>query len=196
MAKRSCFSWPGSLPFMPSCFSFFSQKGLPIKKLWKKHFIGYLVACVTLFALTFLTATVLGPEVTGANLYPGFTLAERIDVGNVISRLESLLFVIFFITVYLKLAMYLSAVSITAAKVMNIKNYKPLSLPFGIIFILLSLTEFNNLNDDSDFYFYGSMVLIVSIDVVLPLFMFAVGVVQRKRKRLPIFPVQASKQKQ
>lgn len=159
------------------------------KKRGEQAFIrGYIMACLILFIATFFSVTVLTPEVTTITLFPGFALSQEINIGDMIERLESLLYIIFYVTFFFKMTIYLYAISITVAEIIKAKDYRPLVIPIGMILVVLANTEHQNIIEEYHFYYYGSMILIVVIGVLLPLCMFVVGLVQRIWKKQPIFP--------
>ncbi|MFB4160025.1 endospore germination permease [Geomicrobium sp. JSM 1781026] len=149
---------------------------------------GYIIACLLLFMTVFLSITILGPELTKIQLYTGFKLGQRVEIAGIIERLESFLYVIFFITLFFKLAIYLYATSFSFANIIGIRNHEPLAIPFGILITVLSMTEFKSMIDDSDFYFLGSLYLIVPIVYVIPALMLITGIIKRARAHQPIVP--------
>ncbi|GAK04288.1 spore germination protein GerKB [Geomicrobium sp. JCM 19037] len=102
--------------------------------------------------------------------------------------MESFLYVIFFITLFFKLSIYLYATSFSFANIIGIRNHSPLAIPFGILITVLSITEFKSMIDDSDFYFLGSLYLIVPIVYVIPALMLITGIIKRSRAHQPLVP--------
>ncbi|WP_078392542.1 GerAB/ArcD/ProY family transporter [Shouchella patagoniensis] len=158
------------------------------KKAEQAFLQGFLIACSILFFITVLCETALGPELMTASYFPTFTLAQRISFGNFAERVEALLTVIWFITIYFKITLYLFISTRGIAQTFGIKNEKPLTLPLAMIFVFIPLQAFDNTIQDYEFYVGPAKWLSLLVGAVLPLVLFIIGALQRKKKKQSLLP--------
>ncbi|WP_054707563.1 endospore germination permease [Bacillus sp. JCM 19041] len=154
------------------------------RALW----IGYSVGCVILILFTFLCITVLSPEVTARDYYPALSLAQRIELGEFLERIEATITILWFISIYFNLLLYFYAIVSGIAHLFNIKNSKPLILPTGMLLLFLGATYFTSVVQEREFYRFVSIPQSISTGLGLPLLLVLVGMIRRKRKGLPLYP--------
>ncbi len=109
------------------------------KEAGKALFMGTWMGGVILILLTALAILVEGPDYTSRKLYPSFYLAQKINIGNFLQRIEAIVAIMWFIAIYYKLTIcfYVSALSL--AQILNLKEYRMLVFPLGMILIVLSI---------------------------------------------------------
>lgn len=111
------------------------------KTLLIATFIGGLI-----FTLIILLSTlVLGTELTSRLHYPTFVLAQKIQVGNFIERIEILSGGMIFIALFFKISISFYALVLGVAQTLELQTYKSVTFPLGIIVVVLSLTFFPNI---------------------------------------------------
>ncbi|GGH36970.1 GerAB/ArcD/ProY family transporter [Paenibacillus segetis] len=109
----------------------------------KALFTGIFIGGVILVVITTLTILVLGTK-TVSYAYPSFALAKTISMGNFLQRIEVIMAFMWFITIFVRLALlfYISAVGI--AHTLNMKEYRFLTFPLALIMITLAIVAFPN----------------------------------------------------
>lgn len=122
--------------------------------------------------------------------FPSFTLAQRISFGNFAERVEALLTVIWFITIYFKITLYLFISTRGIAQTFGIKNERPLTLPIAMLFVFIPLQAFDNTTDDYEFYVGPAKWLSLLIGGILPIVLFLIGSFQRRRQKQQLLPKQ------
>jgi spore germination protein KB len=93
--------------------------------------------------LTLLAARntlVLGPMESGY-VYPSYMAVKMIDIGDILSRLEVGVAVFFIFTGFLKVSVLLYGTVLGLSQVLNLRSYRPLIIPVGILMIILALTN-------------------------------------------------------
>lgn len=100
--------------------------------------IGYMCAGLLITAITLIAITVLGHELTSHYNYPTFIMAERIEYIALLERLEIVIAISWVLTIFFKLFIYFYVSLIGLAKLVGVKDYRPLTIPWGIIVIFLS----------------------------------------------------------
>lgn len=115
-----------------------------LKEAKKSFLSGTLIGGIMIFIVTTLCILVLGPEITARNSFPTYILAKKISLGGFLERLESIIAVLWFITIFYKILLYFYGAVIGFAQILKLKDYRPLTLPLGMILVVLSLVVFPN----------------------------------------------------
>lgn len=121
------------------------------KRVEKTMLIGVLVGGFILLLITLLSILVLGSDLTSRLNYPTFVLAEKIDIGNFIQRIEILSGAMMFISLFIKISICFYSLVLSIAQPIQLKNDKILTFPLGILVITMSISFFPNI-----VYFYFS----------------------------------------
>ncbi|MGN7396697.1 GerAB/ArcD/ProY family transporter [Peribacillus frigoritolerans] len=115
------------------------------KQAQKAFFIGTFIGGIFLIITIALTILVLGFDETARHIYPSYALARKINVGNFLQRIEAIMAIMWFITIYFRLVMYFYVTVLGLSQILNLKDYRPLTLPLGMILIVLSLIIYPNI---------------------------------------------------
>lgn len=108
-------------------------------KAKQSFYLGTLIGGSVLVLLATLSILVLGVEVTTRHIYSTYTLARKINVGNFIQRIESIVTGIWLLSVFFKATILLYGTCLGIAQIMNLKDYRKLTFPFGIILVVGSI---------------------------------------------------------
>jgi spore germination protein KB len=151
-----------------------------VKQAKKSFLIGNLIGGLIIILITFLCISVLGSAKTAIEIYPSYELAKRISVGNLIERIEELMALLWILSLYFKLLLYFYATILAIAQILNLKDYRPLILPIGIIAVVLSLVIYPNIayKQHWDNTTGNSLTLVVGI--LFPLLLVIVYGIRRK----------------
>nr|WP_246096792.1 endospore germination permease [Psychrobacillus soli] len=148
----------------------------------KKSFLfGNLIGGLVMIILTFLCISVLGVDLTARQEFPGYGLAKMINIGNFINRVEALMAALWIICLYFKMVLYFYASVYGLAQILNLKDYRPLTYPLGMIAIVLSLVVFPNVMEQQKFDTTISKYLSLTIGILLPLLMVIVYAIRKKQ---------------
>jgi spore germination protein KB len=90
---------------------------------------------------------------------------------------------IWFITIYFKMAFYFYASVIALAQTLKINNYRPLTLPLGMIVVTLSLIIHPNVAHLARFDKEVWPLYVSTYGLVLPLLLLAVNAFRKKNKK-------------
>ncbi|USK85841.1 GerAB/ArcD/ProY family transporter [Peribacillus asahii] len=151
------------------------------KEAQKSFFIGNLMGISIILIMTILSILVLDPYQIERRLYPNYAMVKMINIGNFLQRIEVVIATMWIITVYCKTVLYFYATCLGIAQVLNLKDYRPLTLPLGMIIVTFASMLFPNVIEqrywDSEIGFVFSLV----IGGLLPLFMLGVAIFPKKR---------------
>lgn len=142
----------------------------------KKAFLkGTLIAGILLIITTLLTVVVLGGKEASQLMYPTYSLAKRIEIGNFIQRLEMIVAFIWIVTLFFKLILYFFATVVGLAQLVNIKNYRPLTLPLGLLIVALSVIVHPSVIHSIEYNKGAWLSFGATFGVFLPLFLLIVA---------------------
>lgn len=117
--------------------------GVSLCQKTKQYKPGYIhrlvIGGVGLNLILFLSLTVLGAYFSEHNFYAAYILAQRINIGNFLQRLEALMATTWIISTYFKTALYFYAFVLGTAQLLKLKSYRPLIFP--VAFLLYGLTH-------------------------------------------------------
>jgi spore germination protein KB len=176
----------GSIPFIVLAFiepvavlmilPFVSQKD----SIRKSLFVGQLLAGSVLIIITMLAILVLGPDLTAKHIYPSYILAKKINIANFLTRLEAMLAIIWFITIFVRFSLFFYVAVLGLAQTLKLQDYRPLIFPFGMILIVFTMimapsTVYYNTFISDIWPFYAS-----TFGFLLPLLLLTIAKVKRK----------------
>ncbi|MDF2684449.1 MAG: hypothetical protein K0R47_5639 [Brevibacillus sp.] len=128
---------PTLLMFFPAVVN----RPLPFKK---GFLVGGILGGLILILIILLSVLVLGAKVTILYNYPSFILGRQINIGNFLQRLEAIVAILWFLTIFVKLTMYNFAAVIGLAQLCRLRTYRPLILPSGILIATFALIVYPN----------------------------------------------------
>ena len=114
----------------------------------KALFTGIFIGGIVLVIITTLTILCLGTNTVSLS-YPSYALAKNINIGLFVDRIEGIMAMIWFITIFIRLALVFHICVVGIAHILNLKEYRFLTFPTSIVLIVLSQVFFPN-----DAYFY------------------------------------------
>ncbi|MBK5446133.1 endospore germination permease [Peribacillus sp. TH16] len=176
----------GSIPFIVFPFiepvavlmilPFVSQKD----RIRKSLFVGQLLAGSVLIIITMLAILVLGVDLTAKEIYPSYKLAQKINIANFLTRLEAILAIIWFITIFIRFSLFFYVTVLGLAQTLKLQDYRPLVFPFGMILIVFTLIMAPNTvyysNFISDIWPFYAM----TFGFLLPLLLLTIAKVHKK----------------
>lgn len=174
-ASMTYLTLPTLLVFFPVC--------LTDPRSARKYFIaGGLIAGLKLSMVILVSILVLGPDGSILYAYPSYTLAQRISIGNFLQRVEAIVAILWFFTIFVKLSMYFYAGLISMTHVFRLRTYKPLIIPTAFVVAVFSLIVYPNTaymaKWDVDAWFPYSLIF----GLFYPLLLLVVGLIRAKTK--------------
>lgn len=151
-----------------------------MKKSGHSFLIGNLIAGILVTALTFLSIVILGAESTAKQHFPGYELAKRINLGDFVQRVESLMAGLWVITLFFKASLYFFAAVYGTARLFKLSDYRRLTFPLGGVAVILSLTLFPNIMAFKNWNTTIGAGISISVGVALPLLLAVVYGLRRK----------------
>lgn len=114
------------------------------------------VTAVLMIGAIFLVATIasvmlLGANVAGAQTFPFVGVARYINIGEFLDRLDPLIIFAWFFGIAIKVMIWFYATVLTSAQWLGLKDFRPVTLPIGLIMIGLGLLLYESLMHLGDF---------------------------------------------
>ncbi|WP_410771214.1 GerAB/ArcD/ProY family transporter [Fontibacillus sp. BL9] len=187
----------GPGPLLPAVVSFLSIVYLPNMILMmifpssvnrpseahKAVFIGSMIGTLVLLMIIALTILVLGPTITGKTMYPSYMLAQKINIGNFLQRIEAIMALMWFISLFFRISLYFYAVVTGYCQIFNIKNIQPLVLPFGWILITLSVFIYPDVLYEHNFEARTWTPFSIIFGILFPLLLLGLHGIRKMRSK-------------
>ncbi|MFD2442839.1 endospore germination permease [Bacillus sp. CGMCC 1.16607] len=146
----------------------------------KDFFIGILIGGICLILIVTLVILCLGPENSARQMYPSYALARMINIGDFFQRIEAIVATMWIFTIYFKMSLYFYASVIGLAQIFNLKDYRPLTLPLGVIAVSLSLILYPNVIKSITFDKEIWPLYVSTYGLALPFLLLAVSTLRKK----------------
>ncbi|MFM1654153.1 endospore germination permease [Brevibacillus sp. B_LB10_24] len=141
----------------------------------KAFLFGNLIGGLVLTLIVTLSLLVLGPDVSTRHLFPSYALAKKIKIGDFLQRIEAIVAIMWFITFFFRLTIYLYGIAVAAAQILELNNYRPLVPPLGMILVVFSLVIFPNVPYEQNWDTKTWIPYIFSVGLFLPLFLLGIA---------------------
>jgi len=112
------------------------------KRRRKTFLMAGLVGGLLILLITFLTVSVLGPYLTVRNLYPSFALSKKINIGEFLKRIEALLTITWFLSIFYKMVVAFYATVLGLSQLLKLKRYHSLLLPIAMLTAIYAIVVY------------------------------------------------------
>ncbi|MCH5584442.1 endospore germination permease [Shimazuella sp. AN120528] len=150
------------------------------KKAGKAFLVGTLIGGTVLFTITLISILVLGAESSASNIYASFELAKKIEIGEFIQRVEVIIALIWFITIYFKITFCFYIMVLCLSQTLNLSDYRPLTLPMAMILLPLSIIIVPNLSYLISFDTNVWPLYALTFGFIFPLLLLGVALIKKK----------------
>ncbi|MEH7073520.1 GerAB/ArcD/ProY family transporter [Neobacillus drentensis] len=144
------------------------------KKIGKALGIATFTGGFILLTIVLLAILVLGANSIIQINYPIYILAQKINIGNFIQRIEVLAGAIFFISAFIKSTISFYSTVVSFAHIFQLKKFENLTLPFGIVIISLATVMSPNIVYFNNFLSTTWVPFAVIFGSIIPFFLFTI----------------------
>lgn len=153
-------------------------------KTWKKAVYLSTATSGFLFVSEIITTIgVLTEGVTGNLTFSGYFVMRTITLGEIIERFEILFAMLYFMTTFFRMALFLYVAADGLAGVFRMKDYRPLLLPLCLI-TLAFLTRFipNSITYQNGYKYFAFYPMIYGL--MIPFVLWVIGLFRRPDRLL------------
>lgn len=170
--------WSASLDFMATVLLphitlliFHSSAVNKPKEARRALLIGSATGGMAITLIVTLSILVFGPDIITSSMYPSYLLAQKINIGNFLQRIEVIMGIMWYTTLFIRIAIYILFTAISLTYIFNLRNYRPLVMPLGMILVSLSEIAYPNVSFqqswDSTTWVSYTVVLSVFLPIVM-----------------------------
>lgn len=152
------------------------------KKAAKGFLVGSILGGVVLLVLTVVDIVVLGADNTSHYTFPGYVLAQRINIGGFLTRIEVIISVLWFISFFFKMVIYFYATLQGLTQLTSIQSSKIFTIPLGIIAVLLSVNLHPNTMSFNEWSKSTWPAIGVFFGLLLPFIMILIAFIRKKQQ--------------
>jgi spore germination protein KB len=181
-------------PIIKATLSFLSVATLPLiifqmivpngersKKTNKAFYLGSFSGGIILIVITFLTVMVLGSGVTARNMYPSFALAKKVGIKGVLERIEVIMAILWFLTIYFKTSIYCYASVKGLAQILSLRDYRILTFPFGMALVAYSIIVYPDVIYEAEWDVETWIPYSATFGLILPAFLYIMALFTKKK---------------
>ncbi len=110
----------------------------------KQLFKGTFLAGAMILVSVLLTVLVTGADLSERHLYSTYELAKNIVIKDIM-RIEAFLAFIWIITIFFRLSLFFYVTTFGLAQLLDLKNYRHVLFPIGMILIVFTITMAQNI---------------------------------------------------
>ncbi|TCO74417.1 GerAB/ArcD/ProY family transporter [Marinisporobacter balticus] len=170
-----CFPFTQILPFTVA-FSTFKTKRSP----YIVYMLGLFIGGIVIFVTSLTDILVIGINDASSLYFATYTAVSRIDIGNILQRVEALSAIIFILGGFVKISIYLLSTCKGISKIFECTDYRLIVIPISLLVINLSYLSFDSSMQyyefDADIFSY----YIFPFQVILPIIILIVAEIKKK----------------
>lgn len=121
---------------------------------------------------------VMGPTESHRSVFTTYMAVREINLADFVTRLDALAIFVWTFGTYLKATIGYYALASGTAELLNLKDYRPLLVPLGIIIVSVSILVYDNIIQMLTFAFTEWPVYTPIFEVLLPALMLLVAVIR------------------
>ncbi|GAW92419.1 GerAB/ArcD/ProY family transporter [Calderihabitans maritimus] len=140
-------SWYGEVVIMAVFLAYLNQPEEGKKVVvW-----GTLVNGLSLLVVVIGAMLVFGAVEAAKLMFPMFSMARMISIGEFLEGVESLVMAIWVAGVFLKIAIYYYVGVLGIGYLFGLKDYRPAVIPYGVAMVMLSVVSYESIMDLVEF---------------------------------------------
>lgn len=152
------------------------------KNSFKSFIVGVFIGSLINASIILLNILVVGSNVTSIQEYPAYHLAQKIEIGGFITRVEVVIALIWLLTSFVKLLVYFHSAFLGFTQILNIKHKKSFVIPMAFLLIVISVDIFPNSIYENKFNATVWIGWITTFAIGLPVLLIVVGVLKKRIK--------------
>ena len=137
----------------------------------KNNLIFYIITCLNLLDILFLTISIFGIDLSTLYEYPGFQILKRVNILGVFDRMESILSIEALLSLFIRISLmiFYAKEIITQTFKLNEKTNKYITTFICLIVVILSNTIFITHEEGENFFTGPLLYIVYFICIIIPL---------------------------
>ncbi|MCY6484100.1 endospore germination permease [Clostridium aestuarii] len=173
---------PLSIPFVETVsFTMAFSKFKTQKSPYKVYIIGLLLGGIILLMTSLTNTLVLGINSSLTLHYPSYSTVKKINIGEVLQRLEALVALVFMLGGFIKISITLLAACKGFTRIFGYNHYQFIVTPIALFILNLSYFEFDSVMDymewNKGIYPYYAF----PFQVIFPIVIWGIAEIKKKR---------------
>lgn len=152
------------------------------KKTSRVFFLGALIGCGIMILISVRNILVLGPQVASDYYFPSYIAVRTINIGDFLQRIEVVVAIVFVTGGFLKISVCLCAATRGAAKILNIKNYRHIVAPIGLLMMDLAIIIYENTMEMFDWAAKIYQYYAIPFQIILPIAILIAAKIKLRNK--------------
>jgi len=151
------------------------------KSSYKVYFVGLLIGGASILYVSIRNVAVVGADYLDVLYFPSYTAIAKINIGPFFQRLEIAVAIALLIGVFIKISMCLLATCLGVAKIFELKDYRKIVTPIGLLMLNLSYLVYNSTMEMMDWVSKFWVSYAFPFQVILPIIIW-IGCEWKSRK--------------
>lgn len=128
----------------------------------------------------FVSIVVSYGKATISLTFPFLTFARYVSVGNFIERLDSFIISMWIMGVFIKITIFYYCAVLSLTQWLKYKDYRYLTIPIGVILIVLSMIQWNNMAELRNQLSSTLIIPYSVVQIVIPFILFIIAKLRRR----------------
>jgi spore germination protein KB len=160
-------------------FKAYERKNSP----YRIYIISLIIGTLIMLVITVRNIAVLGPELISNLSYASYITISIIDVGDVIQRIEAFISVVFIFAGFMKISICLYAASYGTSKFFNIKNYRSVVAPVGLLMIALASILYKSVMEMNEFATVTYKFYSIPFFIIMPIVIYITAEIKNRKSK-------------
>lgn len=151
------------------------------EKVGKAMIVGTAIGGVVLILIALFSLLVLGPEFTAISTFPTYMLAQKIIIGEYLTRIEVAIGITWMLSVFFKLTLAMYAFFLGISQLFKLQRIETASLPLSILLVTMipiAVPSIAYLLNFSRNYWWP---YVITMGTVLPLLLYGIAHLKSKQ---------------
>lgn len=151
------------------------------KKLLKLTISSGIVAGLSLTVMVVTTILVLGVNAAGVSIFAPLTVVRLIDLGDFLTRVETIMSITYFFTIIVKMSLSFYAGVLATAQTFHLSDYRAILTPLIIIVVSLSIIISESIIEFLDYASHAWTPYALIFSLVIPLLLLSISYIKGKK---------------
>lgn len=152
---------------------------------YKAYYVSMLIGGAVLMMISVRSILVLGIPMRGLQNFASYSATRLIKIGQFFQRIEASVAIVFIISGYTKVTVCLFSACKGMAGIFNIKEYKRIAAPIGILMTLLSIIVYDNGAEMAEWAATCYPYFAFPFQVIIPLIIWITAEIKCRLKKKP-----------